>query len=309
MKSILSAFVGASFFLGVTAGYAGQDGQEIPIRQETKPVKEDEWQVTFTPYVWLPSVDLDVSVPNIRIGNRTIGGDFSINQPWWETLSKFSNNFYVLTFDARLEAWKGRWGGFIDTYWIFGKSTVNGSDSHLVLRDRVDVTTTSSVTSRLNTGQVNFGPEFKLASAPLSPTSSVDFILYGGGRVNWVTNDLDGTLTIRASSDIGEVGETFRFSSDKGRAFVEPMVGLKTTWAFGEHVRAILRGDVGGFGFVTADNVDCDLEAALAWKIGRNVFLDFGYRARGQWQDNGSNSKTTVSGWYFGPELGLTFSF
>ena len=309
MKAILIALVSASFCLGLTSGHAGQDEKEIPIQQETKPASQDEWQVTFTPYAWVPSVDLDISFPDIRIGNRTIGGDFSVNQPWWETLSKFSNDFYVLTLDARLEVWKGRWGGFIDGYWIFGKSTVNGSDSRLVIRDRVNITTLSSVTSRFDTGQVNFGPQFKLGTAPLNPTSSVDFILYGGGRVNWVGNDLDGTLTIRASANIGEVGETIRFSSDKSRAFVEPMIGIKTVWAFGDRFNAQLRGDVGGFGLVTADNVDCDLEAALAWKVGRNVSLDFGYRARGQWQDDGQNQNASVSGWFFGPELGVTFSF
>ncbi len=309
MKSILVALVSASFCLCIASGHAGQDEQQIPIQQETNAVGQDDWQVTFTPYAWVPSVDLDLSLPNIRIGNRTIGGDFSVNQPWWETLSKFSSDFYVLTLDARLEVWKGRWGGFIDGYWIFGKSTVNGSDSRLVVRDRVDITTSSRVTSRFDTGQVNFGPQFKLGTAPLSATSSVDFIVYGGGRVNWIGNDLDGTLTIRASANIGEVGETIRFSSDNSRTFVEPMIGFKTVWAFGDNVKAQIRGDVGGFGIVTADNVDCDLEAAIAWRVWRNVSLDFGYRARGQWQDVGANGNGSVSGWYFGPELGLTFTF
>lgn len=309
MKSILGSLIIASLSFWTASVHAGQDENEIPIQQETRPVSQDEWQVTFSPYAWVPSVDLDLSIPNIQIGNRTIGGDFSVSQPWWETLGKFSSNYYVLTLASRLEVWKGCWGGFIDGYWIFGKSTVNGSDSRLVIRDRVDITASSSVTSRFDTGQVNFGPQFKLGTAPLSPTSSVDFILYGGGRVNWVGNDLDGTLTIRASADIGEVGDTIRFSSDKGRAFIEPMIGFKTVWSFGEHVKAQLRGDVGGFGVVTADNVDCDLEAVLAWKVARNVSLDFGYRARGQWQDDGQGSNVSVSGWYFGPELGLTFSF
>ena len=169
MKSILTALVSASFCLCMTSGHAGQDEKEIPIQQETKPVSQDDWQVTFTPYAWVPSVDLNLSVPEIRIGNRTIGGDFSVNQPWWETLSKFSSNYYVLTLDARLEVWKGRWGGFIDGYWIFGKSTVNGGDSRLVIRDRVDITTSSSVTSRFDTGQVNFGPQFKLGHRSAEP--------------------------------------------------------------------------------------------------------------------------------------------
>ena len=59
----------------------------------------------------------------MTVGNRTIGGDFSVVQPWWETLGKFSNDFYVLSIGGRVEALKGRWGAFLDGYWIFGKET------------------------------------------------------------------------------------------------------------------------------------------------------------------------------------------
>ena len=155
MKSILSSLVIASLSLLIaSAGYAGQDGKDIPVQQESKPASSDEWHFTFTPYFWLPSADLDISVPEVTVGNRTIGGDFSIDQPWWETLSKFSSGFYVLGLMGRVEAWKGRWGGFVDGYWIFGKSTVGSSDSRLVLRDRVDITASSSVTSRFDAGQI-----------------------------------------------------------------------------------------------------------------------------------------------------------
>jgi hypothetical protein len=60
---------------------------------------------------------------------------------------------------------------------------------------------------------------------------------------------------------------------------------------------------------VEADNWDCDLEVAMGWQVRRNVYLDVGYRARGQWQNVGSNGNGKVSGWFFGPELGLTFKF
>lgn len=313
MKSLFKSFVIASLFLvTASAGYAQQDakdGKAIPVQQEQKPVSQDEWQFSFSPYAWVPSVDLKLGVPDITVGNRTIGGDFSVNQPWWKTLGNFSDNFYVLTIAGRLEAWKGRWGGFLDGYWIFGKSTVNSGDSRLVFRDRVDIRASSSVTSRFSTGQFNFGPQFKLGSAPLSPDSSVSFAIYGGGRVNWVGNDLDGTLTIRESANIGEIGQSTNFNSDASRAYIEPMIGLKTNWTLGPKVKAILRGDVGGFGWVDANNWDCDLETGIAWEAWRNTYLDLGYRARGQWQDLGSNQKGTLRGWYYGPELGLTFSF
>lgn len=310
MKPILKSFViTAVYLLTAFASFGGQDAKEIPIQQQPVPINGDEWHFSFTPYFWLPTADLDISVPEVTVGGRTVGGSISIDQPWWETLSKFSSDFYVLGVMGRFEGWKGRWGGFLDGYWVFGKSTVGSSDSRLFLRDRVDVTATSSVTSRFDSGQVNFGPQFVLGTAPLGRDSSVSFILYGGGRVNWAGNDLDGTLTIRASANIGEVGQTIHFSGNDSRAFIEPMIGLKSSWDLGKNFKAILRGDVGGFGFVEADNWDCDLEAGLAWKVGRNTYLDFGYRARGQWQDLGSNGGAAFRGWFHGPELGMTFTF
>jgi hypothetical protein len=310
MKSLLKSFVIASLcLLTASVGYAQQDAKDIPVQQAPPPVSQEEWQFSFTPYLWLPSTSLDISVPNVTVGNRTIGGDFSINQPWWETIGNFSENFYVLSIAGRAEAWKGRWGGFLDGYWIFGKATVNNSDSRLVFQDRADITASSSVTSRFNTGQFNFGPQFKLGAAPLSATSSVAFVVYGGGRVNWVGDDVDGTITIRESSNVQEIGQSTSFSSDASRAFIEPMIGLKTSWSFGENFKAILRGDVGGFGFVDANNWDVDLETGIAWQVMKNTYIDLGYRARGQWQDLGSNGKGNLRGWYYGPELGMTFSF
>ncbi len=313
MKSLHRSVVIASLcLLTASAGYAqqdGKDGKDIPVQQAPKTASPDEWHFSFTPYIFLPTVNLDISVPDVTVGNHIIGGDISIVQPWWETLGKFSSNFYVLSLGSRLEAWKGRWGGFLDGYYIWGKSTVDRGDSRLVFRDRPDITLSSSVTSRFHTGQFNFGPQYMLGTAPLSATSSVSFVLYGGGRVNWVGDNVDGTITIVESANPGEIGQTASFTSDKSRAFIEPMIGLKSSWAFSKKVKGEVRGDVGGFGVVTANNWDCDLEAAIAWEAWRNTYLDFGYRARGQWQDLGSNNNANIRGWYYGPEVGVTFNF
>lgn len=310
MKSLPKSLAIASLcLLSASAGFAQQDGKQVAVEQGPAPVSQDQWEFSLSSYFWLPTVNVNMSIPNATIGNRTIGGDININQPWWDTLGKFSSNFYVLSIGGRLEAFKGRWGGFLDGYYIFGKSTVDNSASRLIFRDRADITASSSVTSRFHTGEFNFGPQFKLGTAPLSATSSVAFVLYGGGRVNWSGDDVDGTITIRASDIPEEIGQTTNFNGSAGRAFVEPMIGLKTAWVFGPNVRALVRGDVGGFGAVVGNNWDCDLEAGIAWQAWKDIYVDFGYRARGQWQDLGPNERVTQRGWYHGPELGMTFSF
>ena len=107
------------------------------------------------------------------------------------------------------------------------------------------------MTDRFGTGQVNFGPQFVLGTAPLGPTSNVAFLLYGGGRINWLTNDDNGTITIRASANVGEIGQSFNFSTSKGRAFIEPMIGLKSSWTLGPKVKAYFEA----------------MSAVLAWSL------------------------------------------
>ena len=67
MKSLHKSVVIASLCFAIaSAGYAQQDakdGKEIPVQQEPKPASQDEWQVSFTPYFWLPTANLEISVP------------------------------------------------------------------------------------------------------------------------------------------------------------------------------------------------------------------------------------------------------
>ncbi|MEO8350602.1 MAG: hypothetical protein ABI680_02655 [Chthoniobacteraceae bacterium] len=313
MKSIcqaLTASFTALLILAISAAQQAAAGSpEVIVVQGPKPVSEDDWRFSLSPYAWIPSFDLDISVPTVKAGGKTIGGEFNIEQPWWDTLSHYSSNFYVLSFSARVEAWKGRWGGFIDGYWIFGKSSVSGKDSRVGPRGRIRTSSSYSITSRFDTGQVNFGPQFMLGTAPLGANSNVSFVLYGGGRINWIGADTDGTIKFTASSDRSEIGQQTNFNTSDSRTFIEPMIGLKTMWTLGDNWRALLRGDVGGFGWVTANNWDCDLEAAIGWQCRKDVYLSLGYRARGLWQDIGPNSGGSICGWYFGPELGLTIDY
>ena len=66
LKLSVSAFL---CVLVATVAYAGQDGKEIPIQQAPVSASPDEWHFTFTPYFWLPSADLDISVPEVTIGS------------------------------------------------------------------------------------------------------------------------------------------------------------------------------------------------------------------------------------------------
>ena len=64
MKSLRKSFVIASLILlTASAGYAQQDpkdGKEIPVQQAPQTASPDEWQVSITPYSWLPTVNVDL---------------------------------------------------------------------------------------------------------------------------------------------------------------------------------------------------------------------------------------------------------
>jgi hypothetical protein len=68
MKSFLKSFVIASLcLLTASAGYAqqdGKDGKAIPVEQQPKPANPDEWQFSITPYVFIPTANVDISLPN-----------------------------------------------------------------------------------------------------------------------------------------------------------------------------------------------------------------------------------------------------
>lgn len=307
----LTSSLAALLLASVPAVNAQQSGgsKDSIIQPGPKPAADDEWRFSITPYFWVPSVAIDVSVPVVTIGSHTIGGTVSIDESAWDTVSHPASDTYVMSLDGRFEAWKGNWGGFVDGYWMFGKSTVNRNHSELVLRDRVGLNSAATLVDRFDVGQVNFGPQYLLGSAPLNSASCVDFIVYGGGRVNWVGNDLDGTVSVSDPAQPALPVETVNFSSSDSRVYVEPMIGLKTIWRLGDSWVATLRGDVAGFGWVANNNWDCDLEASINWEFSQGVYLDLGYRARGQWQDLGSNSNLSAEGWFYGPELGVTWKF
>ena len=296
----------------IGVGHAQQvssEGKEVISKPTPTLAPEDRWQFAITPYFWLPSVDLKMFLPAMNIGKRSFGGDLSTSIPWWKSISKIAQGkLLAVDVGGRLEFSKGRWGGFVDGYWMYARATGSSDASTLVLRDHVQVGDAVSVTSKTSLGQLNFGPRYLLGTVPLSPAANgpaVTFETYGGGRVNWINTDVRGTVTLTAEALRRSRSRQVDFNSSAGRAYI----GLRTSWTLCKNFVAMIRGDVGGFGLVADENWDCDLEAGIAWQFHKNTYLDLAYRARGQWQNLGSPHDIAVRGWLHGPELGVTFKF
>ncbi len=62
---------------------------------------DDKWQVSFTPYFWVPDIDIKSTV-----AGGTVGIDVGF--------SDIVDNFDVFGLSGRVEMWKGDWGLFFD---------------------------------------------------------------------------------------------------------------------------------------------------------------------------------------------------
>jgi hypothetical protein len=70
--------------------------------------KQDQWQFFLSPYVWITGVNINAS---------TLKGTMTTVIPWWDVATAlFSKTIGVM---GRAEAWKGRWGVFLDGYYTY----------------------------------------------------------------------------------------------------------------------------------------------------------------------------------------------
>jgi len=305
MKKTIVTLITLSGFV-VSAAYAQQaqiqDGKQTSTIQAQAPLSatDDEWRVAFTPYAWVPGVDLDINVP-VTLRGHQVNANLLMNADWISVLSHYGPGFRLMAADGRLEVSKGKWGAFIDGYWMYIKAKGGISGTKIGHDDRHDIGYSLDLTNKTQFAQVNFGPRYLIGTRPLNQSgdAAVGLEVYGGGRVNYVSDSLTATATVDNASANLDVSSS--------RAFVEPMIGIKTIWKLGHNFVGIIRGDVGGFNLVE-NNTDCDLEAAIAWEFHKNISLDLAYRARGQWQTE-SSSNVTVRGWFSGPEVGFTVVF
>lgn len=309
MKKFLTTLTLGSLLL-TTAGYAQSTQskvtdakQVIDTKQTASTADDDAWHFSITPYLWIPGSSVTINTP-VTAGGRPTNGTINSNKSWTSVIGKLgSSSLTILSADGRFEVSKGKWGGFVDGYWMYARVKQSDGGTSTLLDDRVTLVHSHNITNTTQTAQVNLALTYLLGTVPLDKSGdyAVGFQVYEGARVNYISNKTEAVATLN-SRVVGYTGSV-------SRTFAEPLLGVKTTWKLGSHFIGMIRGDVGGFGLAENDNVDCDLEAGIGWEFHTNTYLDLGYRARGQWQNHGRNGNIAVSGWYHGPELGITFKF
>lgn len=136
-------------------------------------------------------------------------------------------------------------------------------------------------------GNLDLGLRFLVGTLPLSaakPLPAVSLELLGGPRYNYIGQYLRINLsTIRIANvpiDIGRFSmvakhQTIKnggYTIDISRSYFEPFLGARIGFWLTPKMIITLKGDVGGFGIVADDHVDCNFEAMFGYRVHKNIY-------------------------------------
>jgi hypothetical protein len=167
--------------------------------------KQDVWQFFLTPYLWIPGLNITAS---------SLKNTQGTNIPWWDTASAlFSNTLGIM---GRVEAWKDRWGIYLDGYYTYvgasgsqvgaskdisfgpadftlnkqinlGEMTINVPIPGKVGPGNITLTPSGSTKYISRLGNLDLGVRFLVGTWPLKaeqPLPAVSLELLGGPRFN-----------------------------------------------------------------------------------------------------------------------------
>jgi hypothetical protein len=275
-----------------------------PTKEDTRlPIhKQDQWQFFFAPYMWIAGANISTTV---------LGHTSNVNVPWWDIADDLFTN--VIGVMGRFEAWKGKWGVFLDSYFVYMGGNVSDSAGKQIPLGPLPVSRTLVLDGNLKyiarAGNLDFGARYLVGTVALSPDKSLpvlSFELLGGGRYNYYDQYL--RLGVNATITGPVIDRTRRrtFIINFTRSYVEPMLGMRLGLWLTEKAFINFRGTLGGFGLVADNNFDSDLELLFGYRVSQSIYACLGYRAR---YDQFDQSNLSFSAWLHGPVLGAIFTF
>jgi hypothetical protein len=264
--------------------------------------QQDRWQFIFSPYLWLPGADLRTTVK----GTSTV-----VTVPWWDVVPDLFTK--AIGGMGRFEAWKGRWGFFLDSYFIYLGGDVNVSTGRQVTQGPLQQTRTLVLSGDLKyitrAGNLDFGPRLLVGTAALradQPLPVLSLELLGGGRFNYYHQYLRLGVSRSFTGPVLDRTRGRTLTVNFTRSYVEPLVGLRLGLWLTDKAVITMRGTFGGFALVADSNFDSDLEMTFGYRVHPKIYTYLGYRAR---YDQFSKTDLSFSGWVHGPVLGMAFVF
>jgi hypothetical protein len=314
-----------------------QEDDRLPIH------RQDEWQFFLSPYLWITGINANTStlkkttttaIPWWDVAStlfsKTIG-TMGRAEVWKGRWGIYLDGYfaYVGTSGAQTGFSKERTFGPVDLtvnkQIDLGRLTLSVPIQGQIGPGNVTLTPSGSIKYISRIGNLDLGGRFLVGTWPLCPEKplpAVSLEILGGPRFNslnqYVRINLSaikiGTLPI----DLGRfsmVGQhqTVKNGSlviDYNNQYFEPFLGARLGLWLTPKFIVNLKGDVGGFGLVGDNHVDCNLEALLGYRVSQHVYAWAGYRAHGAWYDFGKDLvQINLAAWVHGPVLGMTYAF
>jgi hypothetical protein len=135
------------------------------VKEDDRPPiqKQDQWQFFLAPYMWVPGMNI----------NTTFSGHTStVSQGWYDMVPRlFSNAIGAM---GRFEAWKGKWGIYVDSYFTYLGCDISDSPGKTIdLRRRLNIPVTVVLNGDLKfisrAASVDFGPRYLVGTVSLNP--------------------------------------------------------------------------------------------------------------------------------------------
>jgi len=215
--------------------------------------KINGWDVTVAPYAWLAAIDATVTTSGIQTDL-----DLSFND--------ILDNFDLIAFSTRVEAWKEKKGFILDVGYLELGTDIDVA----VLNVDVDI-------------------------------EDFNIVLSGGYRIlDEHTGDngkhpvtLDGIVGLRyhyLKQKIKITGPAPTINLGGSKDWVEPVVGGRVKVGLSDKWTWVVIGDIGGFGIGSASDLSWGLLTGFGYKINERFESRFGYRHFDIDYSNGSGS-------------------
>lgn len=277
----------AACVLAAALGAGGRtvaDAAEVPA---AGPATASPWQIGITPYAWAVSLHGDIGLAGVN-ADVDVDVDFS-------DLIKDVNGAAMLDLELR----RGRFA------LLSGTVYANLEDSDSELDDRVEIKAKANQLIQTVAGSYRVG-QWQLAKLRQDMPLGVAVDPYAGIRYTYLDNELDGKL------DLPRLDIERSRTAQADKHWVDPIVGLRTTFALGDRLSLIAAADAGG----TSQSEQYSWEAVgvLGYRVdlfgARNANLLAGYKILKQkFEDGDGRRRFEWDVAMQGPVVGLTINF
>ncbi len=270
----IAAFI-LALMMVCPSGYAGELDDSTQASEPVSSSSSDGWEFRVTPYLWMVGLD----------GSLTAKGqEADVDVEFWDLLDDVD-----FAAQARFEAWKGRWGLYLDGTYI--KLSMDGGFGPIDADVGVEM------------AGVGIGALYRVLDKPIGVDGQrkLELDMFVGGRWNYLKNEIE-------LKGAGPLGADLDFDADVD--WFDPGFGPRLTVGLTDKLLGRVLGGIGGFGLEDSADFAWFFEADLGYHLKENMILWVGYHILDIDYDEGSGAdKFVFDIQESGMQVGLEFRF